>query len=97
MATLYNIGDKVRLQGTLEDSVGAELDPSTVTVKVVSPDGTLTTYTYAGSTVIRSALGIYYADYTPTEAGIHHYLFQSTGTGQAAEESTFSVSSSAFV
>lgn len=96
MATLYNIGDKVRLQGTLEDSAGVEVDPSTVTVKVRTPGGTISTYTYAGSTVTRSALGVYYTDFTPSEAGTYYYLFQSTGTGQAAGEATFDVSPSAF-
>jgi len=96
MATLYNIGDKIRLQGTLEDSVGTDLDPTTVTVKVNTPSGTASTYTYAGETVTRSATGVYYVDYTPTESGTHHYQFRSTGTGQASDESVFIVTPSRF-
>lgn len=96
MATLYNIGDKIRLQGTLEDSAGTDLDPTTVTVKVLTPTGTTTTYTYAGATVTRSATGVYYVDFTPSESGTHHYQFRSTGTGQASDESVFSVAPSRF-
>jgi hypothetical protein len=92
---LHNIGDNVRLKGTLADASAVNVDPSTVTVKVKQPDDTITTHTYA-ATVSKQATGIYYVDFTPTLEGIHYVRFSSTGTGQAAGEISFRVESSEF-
>lgn len=91
----YQIGDNVRLQGTIADAAGAELDPSTITVKVRVPAGTISTFTYP-ATVDKSDTGVYSIDFSPTESGTHAYRFVSTGTGQAAAENVFFVENSRF-
>lgn len=88
----YDIGDLVRMTGTLEAVDGTNVDPTTVVCKLKKPSGTVTTYTYGADLYpVRSEAGVYYLDYTPTEAGDHWYRFISTGTGQAADEGRFYV------
>lgn len=94
MTTLnvYDVGDLVRLVGTLNNAAGAALDPSTLVVKVKAPSGTTTTYTFGSSAFpIRTGLGTFYVDVTPSEPGEHDYKFASSGTGQAVDEGTFVV------
>lgn len=92
---LHDIGDNVRIKGTLVDANTVTVDPSTVTVKIKEPNNTITTYTYP-DTVFKLATGVYYVDFTPDQAGTHRVRFASTGTGQAAEEISFGVESSDF-
>lgn len=93
---VHNIGDLVRITGTLTTAAGAPVDPSTLVAKVKAPDATVTTYTY-GTTAfpIKSAAGVYYVDVTPTQVGEYWYQFLSTGTGQAMDEGMFRVKASA--
>jgi molybdopterin-guanine dinucleotide biosynthesis protein len=66
-------------------------DPTTITLTVVSPSGTSTSYTYAGATVTKSATGVYYKDLTPDAAGEWLYRWTGTGTVAAAEEQSLFV------
>lgn len=91
----YNIGDVVRVRGTLTDASDVAVDPSTVSVKVRPPTGSTLTYTYALATVTKEETGIYYKDISVTESGKWYYQFVSTGTGQAMDEGAFVVKSSA--
>ncbi len=93
---VHNIGDLVRITGTLTTAAGAPIDPTTLVAKVKAPDATTTTYTY-GTTAfpIKSAAGVYYVDVTPTQVGEYWYQFLSTGTGQAMDEGMFRVKASA--
>lgn len=90
MAETYDIGDEVRLTASFTQSDVA-VDPSTVSLTVQLPDGTSTTYTYAGSTITRSSAGHYMKDVTPSQAGIHRYRWTSTSNGAASEEGWFEV------
>lgn len=90
MANTYDIGDYVRISSTFRQNA-ALIDPSTVSVTVKAPDGTSVTYSYAGSTVTKDSLGIYYVDVAPSLVGTYRYRWQSTGTGAGAEESWFQV------
>lgn len=99
MATLnlHNIGDLVRVTGTLATAGGARVDPATVTVKVRAPSGTVTTHRYNQDPFpLRVEAGVYYVDVTPNAAGEWYYRFESTGTGQAADEGKFVVAESQF-
>ena len=93
---VHNIGDLVRITGTLTTAAGAPVDPSTLVAKVKAPDATITTYTY-GTTAypIKSAAGVYYVDVTPNQVGEYWYQFLSPGTGQAMDEGMFRVKASA--
>lgn len=99
MATInrYDIGDLVRVTGTLTDADGTATDPNTVAFKIKTPAGATTTYTYGvDAEVKKSATGIYYMDVSTTAEGNWYYRIYSTGTGQAAAEGTFIVKTSDF-
>jgi hypothetical protein len=89
---VHDIGDLVRITGTLETADGTNVDPTTLVCKVENAAGTVTTYTYGVDAFpVRTEAGVYYVDYTPTVPGSHYYKFTSTGTGQAADEGRFVV------
>lgn len=81
----YAVGQQVRLTVTFTVSAAAT-DPTTVTLKVKDPAGTITTYTYAGSTITKSGTGVYYKDLALSSSGTWYYGFTGTGTCAAASE-----------
>lgn len=91
MATpAYDIGDTRRLTATFTNLAGAATDPTTVTFKVKVPDGTITTYIYGThAELAKSATGVYYVDYSITQAGRYSYRFEGTGTVATAENGEF--------
>lgn len=95
--TLHARGTRVRVSVVFTDVNGASVDPTTVRVKWRAPGGAATTWTYGtDAEVVRDSAGNYHADLdTSTAPGIWRYRWESTGAGQAAAESQFTVSSSA--
>jgi len=87
---IYDIGDTVRMSVAFAVS-GVATDPTTVTLSVKPPSGTVTSYTYAAGTVTKSGTGAYYKDVTVSETGTWYYNFVGTGTVATAVESTFIV------
>ena len=86
----YDIGDKIRCQGTFQDSDSVNTNPTATVFKFKTPGGTTTTYTYGtDAELVRSATGIYYADITIAEEGIYHYRLEGTGTVTAGGEDSF--------
>lgn len=89
------VGDTVRIGNTFSvDDVNT--DPTTVTLLVTDPSGnTEGTYTYAGSTITKTATGVYHKDLTVDEAGL--WTVKWTGTGTAADivTRTFTVAAQA--
>lgn len=84
-ARQYDVADTVRLDG--EFSVGgAAVDPGTVTVKVQTPAGVTTSYTYAAAQVTRAAQGRYHYDLALTAAGYWYVRIEGTDPATAAEE-----------
>lgn len=92
MATVYDIGDTVRLYSAFRAasfSVAAGVpsatyaltDPSTVSLLIETPAGVQTTYTYAGGTVTKDSTGVFYRDLALTASG--QYIARWTGTGAA--------------
>lgn len=86
MADRHIVGDTVRIGNTFKvDTVNT--DPTTVTLVVTDPSGnTEGTYTYAGTTITKTATGVYHKDLTVDEDGVWEYKW--TGTGVAADVST---------
>ncbi len=92
----YDLGDLVRVTGTFKNAAGAAIDPGTVAFKLRAPAGTVTSYVYgADSALVRDALGAFHVDVSAVASGTWHYRWESTGTGQAAEEGSFVVEGSA--
>ena len=92
----FNQGDLVRVYGTVAGT--ANVDPGTVYFQFELPSGTQISYEYGvGGTVVKSAVGVYYADVSLGTAGTWYYRFYSTGSGQAAgNEQTILVKPSRF-
>lgn len=85
----YNIGDRPRCTGTIEQTDGTNIDPSVVKAWYKSPAGVMTTLTYGtDAALMRSATGVYYFDLDVDTAGRWYYGFYSTGTGKAASDDT---------
>ncbi len=85
---IYRLGQRVRLSVTFRVD-GVLTDPTTVTLKVMDPEGNIDTYVYGVSTVQKESLGVYYADIIPDEEGEWNYRYEGTGTCTAVEEDSF--------
>jgi hypothetical protein len=88
----------VRIPVNFQDATGADVDPTTITFKLSSPDATLTTYTYStDAQLLRTSTGDYYVDVTPSLPGRWHFRWESTGTNlTSAVEGSFVVQVSRF-
>lgn len=89
----FDVGDTIRSWGVFKaathsvtagvpSATYALTDPTTITLLVVEPDGTRTSYTYAGAAVTKHSTGVFYKDVPLTLAG--EYLLRWEGTGAAA-------------
>lgn len=80
---------------------GVLTDPSTVTLQLLRPDAVLVSSTYGGTsgagTIVKSATGQFYADYTPVTAGDFRYRWTGVGAATAAAEGAFSIEASAVI
>lgn len=85
MANSYDVGDVARISANFQQA-SVDVDPTTVSLTVVAPDATSTTYTYAGATVTKASVGDYYVDVALSAAGKWKYRWVSTGTGASAAE-----------
>ncbi len=90
MADRFVVGDTVTLSNTFKVA-GTATDPTTVTLVVTDPAGTATTYTYAGSTITKTATGVYTKNITAGTAGMWSYTWTGTGTAADVESSSFDV------
>lgn len=90
MTEFFDVGDTARLKATFTDIDNNPLDPSTVTFIIVDGAGSQTTYVYGtDSEVVKSGTGVYYVDWLVAVHGVHNWRFESSGTGQAAQEGIF--------
>ncbi|MDL1909699.1 hypothetical protein FBQ81_03245 [Chloroflexi bacterium CFX6] len=91
--SLYKRGQKVRC--SVEFRVdGILTDPTTVSAKVKSPSGTVTTYVYlTDAALVRDSAGAFHLDVVALLSGQWHFRFEGTGTCTAVEESVFNVRS----
>lgn len=82
-----SVGDLLRSIGTWTDpDDGTAIDPTTVAVTVVKPDGTSTTYVFGvDGEVTKTSAGIYKLLVDADQEGVWTVEWFSTGTGQAAE------------
>lgn len=86
----YDLNDTVTLGCTFAVS-GTNTDPTTTSLTTRAPDGTTTTYTYAGGAITRTATGIFTKNITANERGVWYWRWAGTGACQAAAEGTFTV------
>lgn len=93
----YDVGDVARLTVRPVDDNGTPIDPSTISVSILLPDGTTVgPFTYAASAISRHASYFVASDivyrylYTVTQSGWHTYTF-TTGTPASVEVGSFDV------
>lgn len=81
----YNRDTEVELKGTFRDEVGAALaDPSEVTLYVLDPAGTATTYTLSADEVTRESVGVFTRLQVLDQTGAWYYRFKGTGAVKTA-------------
>jgi hypothetical protein len=93
--TLYP-GTTVRVIGEFTDSGGAAVDPTVLTLKLKSPGGVVTTYTYNPGTIVRTTFGKYYCDVLLDKNGTWTYRWHINDATQGADEKKLIVDPSAF-
>lgn len=97
MIQLFWKGAVVRVTGAFTDPAGEPVDPSTVRFQYRAGGGEVTTLVYGQDAgLVRDEEGQYHADIPAAEPGRYYWRWESTGTGQAAEEGEFEVSQSRF-
>ena len=86
-------GQSFRHTYTFRNAVGEAYDPTTVTYKVLEPDGVLTTYTYGvGAFITKSSTGVYYVQVNADKHGHWTSRWAGTATGYAdADEAVVNV------
>jgi uncharacterized protein YfaS (alpha-2-macroglobulin family) len=90
---IYKKGQKVRCDVTFKVA-DVLTDPSAVTARVKSPNGTIVTYVYlTDAALVKDSTGAYHVDVTTTENGEWHFRFEGTGVCTAVEEAAFQVRS----
>lgn len=87
--TTYQLNDIAKLSATFTVS-GVDTDPTTVTVTVRDPTGTVTTYTTSNG-VTKDATGQYHLNLTVGVSGRWAYKWSGTGTAVDNEQGVFYV------
>ena len=91
----YDVGDMITLSALFKNALGAAADPTDVSLKIKTPDGTTTTI--AEISLANSAVGTWTYNYTITQEGKHFYRFTGTGAVVSAEENLFMVRESSIL
>lgn len=77
---MYAVGAPIHLTGVFADPTNTLVDPSTVTLYLTDPTGTVTPLAAS-----RSSVGSYFYDYTPSAAGMYSWQFVGTGSFAATQ------------
>lgn len=87
------IGNIIKVRSTFKNEDNVKQDPATVQVAVKKPDATITTYVYGTDPeVVRESTGIYHILIDTTdEPGTWQFVWNSSGTLQAAGQTQFTV------
>lgn len=91
MAFSCDVGDIPYIVCTFTNSGGAVIDPTTITLYLEQPSGSVGTHTYASGSVIRSAAGTYTFNGTATAAGYWCARWVGDGAAVAAQQGRYFV------
>lgn len=83
----YSRDTEVELKGTFYDETQSPhvvADPTAVTLEVLDPAGTLTSYTYAAAQVTKDSTGVYSYLLTLDASGAWYYRYKGTGALKVA-------------
>ena len=90
---VYSVGTLVRLTFAVTAGSGAPAAPSTVALTLRSPDGSVTDLSAA---VVNDGVGLYHADYLPSEVGVYLYYWVAAGAADVTEQGKFQVTGPTF-
>lgn len=96
MSKSWNVGDVAKISVTFTVA-GTATDPTTVTLSVQGPNGTINTYSYASTSVTKTSTGAYYKNILLDTEGSWYWRWQGTGSAAAADEGEIIVKTSVFV
>lgn len=91
MAFSCDVGDIPYIVCTFTNSVGTVIDPTTITLYLEQPSGSVGTHTYASGSIIRAASGTYTYNGTATEAGYWNVRWVGNGAAVAAQQGRYFV------
>jgi hypothetical protein len=86
--TTYDIGDQILITATFKVGTTAT-NPSTITLKIKYPDGTITSHTGLAGGLTNPSTGTWQYLEAPTMPGIHWYGWTGTGSAAAYEEDRY--------
>ena len=92
------IGNLIKVRATFKDDTQVKMDPTVVTLHVKNPADTETSYVYGTDPeVVRESQGVYYMLLdTTAQPGEWMFVWNSTGTLQAAGQTKFTVADTYF-
>ena len=90
----YDYGTAVMMTAAFSDGSGNPLDPGTVTLRVLDPNGGEQVFTTGQ--LSRTAPGAYQYTIVPMVAGAWFYRFEGSGQCTATADSVFNVSDTPF-
>ena len=92
------INSPIALTANFQSAAGSDVDPTTVTLRLMDPLGVETTYVYGtDDELVRDNSGDYTATVTPDSSGRWFFRWQTTGTNLiVASEGNFLVQASPF-
>lgn len=94
---LFWKGAVVRVSAAFADADGQPVDPNTVQLEYRVGSGDVTRWVHGtDSELVKDDVGEYHADIPAATPGRYYWRWESTGTGQAAEEGEFEVAQSRF-
>jgi hypothetical protein len=76
-----------------KNDAGALTDPTTVALRWHRHGEVDTVWTLAGGQVVKDSVGVYHADITTAEPGLHYFRWEGGGALVVTIEGTFSVES----
>lgn len=89
----FIVGDMARLGLDVSDVSGALADPSSISLRVRSPVGVVTTLT---GELVKDAVGKYHFDLALDENGYYQYQWVCTGQNRGVTEGGFLVAPKSF-
>jgi len=88
----YYIRKLIELKVTFRNDAGAVTDPTSPTLAIHKPDGTITTYVHPTDTALmKDSTGVYHVNYIPTMRGTHKWEAYGTGAVYTGEMAAFNV------
>lgn len=97
MAGIYRLNEVVKIDTTFKVS-DVLTDPTTVTLAVTNPSGTITTYLYGTNVeLVKDSVGTYHLNVTANQLGLWQYVWTGTGAVESVKESYLTVTQGASI